>query len=84
MTRDEALEEISHPYEIGDDSVIDLCIKRLGLKREEFDEIVNQPVKTFRDYPTNYTLIRFAKWPIWLMSRIGLLPSVTYLKYFHT
>jgi len=55
MTREEALEELKHdicsPNEMREDK--EYVIKKFGLNEEEFEEIMSQPVKTFRDYPNN-------------------------------
>lgn len=83
MTRETALERVSHVNVIEDEKVINLCIKRLGLSREEFEQIVAAPPKTFRDYPNNYTLIRQLRWPIKLLSRLNLIPESAYDKYFN-
>jgi len=40
-------------YQIEDPDVIRLCIKRLGIKQEDFDEYMKIPPKTFKDYPTS-------------------------------
>jgi hypothetical protein len=82
MRRDEALERTAHINSIEDPRVIDLCIKRLGLTREEFDQIVATPPKTFRDYPNNYSLIRRLRWPIKVLSQLNLIPESAYDKYF--
>jgi hypothetical protein len=82
MTRARALELIKEVYTIEDPKVIDLCIKRLGLTREEFDQMMVLPPKTFRDYKTSYNFIKLFKWPIKIASRMNLLPSTTYTKYF--
>ena len=82
MFKGEALERMKEVYVIEDPKVIDLCIKRLGLTHQEFEEIMALPPKTFRDYKTHYPLIRFLKWPIKICSKLHLLPSVTYDKYF--
>jgi len=83
MTRDEALERISEVSIIEDPKVINLCIKRLGLSREEFEEFMVLPLKTFRDYPTSFTFIRALKLPIWTLTKLGILPKSAYDKYFH-
>ncbi|WP_133256858.1 N-acetyl sugar amidotransferase [Hymenobacter edaphi] len=83
MSRAQALERCRHVNAIEDEKVINLCIKRLGLSREEFEQIVAAPVKTFRDYPNNYGLIRLLRWPIKLASRLRLLPESAYDKYFN-
>ena len=82
MERERALALIAEPYVIEDEKVINLCIKRLGITREQFDEYVAAPPKTFRDYPSNYRLIRLARPAIKVCSLMHLLPKVAYDKYF--
>ena len=82
MTRSEALELINKPYNKGEDpQLVKLCVKRLGLKWEEFDELLKLPQKNFRDYPTNFALLRAMRPAIWLFARLGLVPQSSYLKY---
>ena len=83
MRRDEALERIKGVYVIEDSDVIRLCIKRLGISKEEFEEYLARPVKTFRDYPNHYRWIRKMKLPIRFLSRLNFLPGTTYDKYFN-
>ena len=83
MSREVALHRISSINSIEDDSVIALCIKRLGLTRVEFDAIVATPPKTFHDYPNNYALLKLLRGPIKLMSRLNLIPESAYDKYFN-
>ncbi|MFN9799261.1 MAG: N-acetyl sugar amidotransferase [Bacteroidota bacterium] len=83
MPREEALERIKSTYSIEDPKVIDLCIKRLGLTREHYDSIVSAPPKSFRDYPNSYNLIRAFRIPIWLMSKLSIIPGSAYDKYFN-
>ncbi|MFC1576151.1 N-acetyl sugar amidotransferase [Candidatus Omnitrophota bacterium] len=82
MLRDEALRKIKEIDIIEDPVVIDLCIKRLGITREEFDGYMAEPPKTFRDYSTNYDYIKAMKLPIKVLSRLNILPGITYSKYF--
>jgi N-acetyl sugar amidotransferase len=83
MTRAAARERAHSVYHIEDERVIDLCIKRLGLTRAEFDDYLALPPKTFRDYPTSYRYIRLLRPPIWLAAALNLVPGITYDKYFH-
>ncbi len=83
MLREEALARIKEVYVIEDPDVIRLCIKRLGITQAEFDEYLARPSKTFRDYPNSYSFIRKLKFPIKILSRLNLLPGVTYEKYFN-
>lgn len=64
MTREKALEEIAippAPVELlsQDKSYV---IKKLGLTNEEFNEIMEAPNKTFRDYPNNDSLWHSFDW----------------------
>lgn len=83
MDRQGALERAHGVYQIEDDKVIELCIKRLGITRDEFESYIELPCKTFRDYPTSYNLIRLLRAPIWMASRLNLVPKVAYDKYFN-
>ncbi len=83
MPRPVALERVRHVNSIEDEKVINLCIKRLGLSREEFEQIVATPPTTFRAYPNNYALIRRLRWPIKLLSQLSLIPESAYDKYFN-
>jgi hypothetical protein len=83
MPREVALERVSHVNSIEDEKVISLCIKRLGLTRAEFEQIVATPAKTFHDYPNNYALIRQLRWPIKVLSHLNLIPESAYDKYFN-
>lgn len=83
LNRDVALARAHGVYQIESDRIIDLCLKRLGLKHEEFDEMMKLPPKTFRDYATSYSLMRLFKYPIWLASRLNFVPKVAYDKYFN-
>jgi N-acetyl sugar amidotransferase len=55
MAREEALEEIKHDTYLEDKVREDkeYVIKKLGLDKESFEEIMSLPVKTYLDYP-NY------------------------------
>ena len=83
MSRDEALARMKEIYVIEDPAVIDLCLKRLGVTREELEEWMKRPLKTFRDYPNRYSFLRRFKGLIGVLSRMNLLPGTTYDKYFN-
>ena len=81
MDRSDALERLQQVYAIEDPKVIDLCTKRLALTRDELDEIMALPPKTFLDYSTNFALLRRLKPLIRLLSLFDLVPKSTYAKY---
>jgi N-acetyl sugar amidotransferase len=83
MTRDQALEKVQKdPYKGGND-LLDYCIKKLDFTHEEFEKIMNSPVKSFLDYKSYYSLVKFMKKPIRWGTRLGIIPETVYLKYFN-
>lgn len=82
LDRNIALQRKHGIYAIEDPKIIDLCIKRLALSREDFDSFMKLPVKTFRDYKTSYPIIRLMRFPIYILSQLNLIPKITYYKYF--
>jgi len=82
LDRDIALARKHGVYSIEDPKVIDLCIKRLGISRDTFEGYMQLPLKTFRDYKTSYTVIRWMRIPIYILSQLHLIPKITYYKYF--
>jgi len=83
MSREVAMDRISRINSIEDETVIALCIKRLGLTRAQFEEIIATPPKSFHDYPNSYRFLRLFRWPIKVMSRLNLIPESAYDKYFN-
>lgn len=82
LTREEALERLKTPYVIEDPKIIDLCIKRLGISRQLFEEFISYPPKTFLDYPNYYSMIKKLKLPIKIACKLHLIPMATYDKFF--
>lgn len=82
MNRESALQSVQSPYVMEDEKIISLCIKRLGITREEFDSYMQLPPKNFWDYPTSYKILRILRIPIWIMTRLGFATKVVYEKYF--
>lgn len=71
MTREEVLKELQEPpippEKVRED--INYIIKKLGFTREEFEEILARPPKSFLDYPTYYPAIKRVKPLINIVSR---------------
>jgi hypothetical protein len=82
LSREDGINRAHGIYKIEDPKIIDLCIKRLGISREDFDSWMELPPKTFLDYQTMYNWIRPFKWPIKLASYLNIIPKVAYFKYF--
>ena len=71
LTRDQAILALREVPFFETEEMVDYCLKKQGLSREEYDTIISAPNKYFTDYPSYYPLLkRFA------------LPIHTYEKYF--
>jgi N-acetyl sugar amidotransferase len=80
-TREEALAEVrnnEYPY---DEEIVKYTICKLGLTREEFDEIFMRQVHSFKEFSSYYPIIRSFKWPIKVAASLGIVPRILYLKY---
>ena len=81
ISRDEALRRIKEePYE-ADAELVDYCLSKLGFTRAEYDKILAQSPKTFRDFPTYFPALRALALPVRLACRLNLLPRILALKY---
>jgi N-acetyl sugar amidotransferase len=81
ISRRDALKEISHSDYLYDEKTVSYTISKLGLTPEDFDKIMNLPVKSHNDYRTYLPLIRFLRYPIRLAARLKIVPYILYLKY---
>lgn len=83
MDRAFALQSVKTPYVMEDEKVISLCIKRLGITREQFEEWMQLPPKNFYDYPNKYKTMLLAKPLVYLLTQMGFFTKVFYEKYFN-
>lgn len=81
MTREEAINKIQEAPYFVDKENVEYTISKLGLIKEEFDEIMALPPKSFVDYPTYYPIIQRLRFAIKIACKINLLPPVFYYKY---
>lgn len=76
ITREEAFKElekdICNPNMLREDK--DFVIKKLGLTPEEFEEIMNLPIKQFLDYKNSYGFVNFLKRVVNYFRKLNLYP----------
>jgi len=74
LTRESALSEIEKETYPKDLMARDLSYvkKKLGFSDEEFTEIMNSPIKSFKDYPNNYSKVQFLRKTINILRFFGL------------
>lgn len=83
MSREEAFAVIAEPYPEKPE-LVEYTVRKLEMTDEEFTALMAAPVKSFRDYPNHYTMLRALRAPIALGARLGIVPPVLYYKYVHT
>ncbi len=82
MEREFALEAVKSKYVMEDEKIIELCLKRLGVVRQDFNQWMQLPAKTFRNYNTGYSAMKALKPGIKLVTKLGIIPEIVYDKYF--
>jgi hypothetical protein len=80
MTREEALKLMQEEPHI-EGGLLEYVKKRLCFSDAEFEEIMNLPKKTFRDYKTYKKLFEFLRPIFGIMSKYDLIPRSFYLRY---
>jgi len=80
MTREEALKDLSHPYPYKQEDV-EFVIKKLGFSQTEWEQIMQAPRKTFKDFPTYYSIIKKTQFPLKIAAQMNIIPKILYEKY---
>ncbi len=80
MERDEALDLVKdiYPY---DESLIEYVAEKFDLTEDQFNQITDQPVKSFKDYKSYFPFIKLMRIPLYIASRLGIVPRLLYLKF---
>ena len=64
------------------EKMIEYTAKKLGITLEEFHQIMSLKVKSFRDYPTYYSLIKRLEPIIKLGNKLNFIPDSVINKYY--
>lgn len=80
MSREAALDGVKdiYPYE---EKLIKYVAEKFNMTVNEFNEIVNQDVKSFRDYKSYFPFIKLMRFPLYVASRLGIIPRLLFLKF---
>lgn len=81
MSRETALNIINTSPYLYNDEVVKYTLSKLEISQEEWQEILESPIKSHGDYRTWLPLIKILKLPIRIAVKLRLLPSIFYLKY---
>lgn len=80
MDREEAIRLYAEPPYM-EPELLDYFKKRLELNDEEFDEIMNRPKKSFKDYPTYKKRFEKLRPLFFILAKANLVPMSFYIKY---
>jgi N-acetyl sugar amidotransferase len=80
MSRSEALSVISEEYPYHQ-NIVDYTISKLGLSKGDFEVIMKNGPKSFKDYPSYLTLIKIFRIPFKWAYQLKVIPELLYLKY---
>lgn len=82
ISRAQALQALESPPFFETREMVDYCLKKQGIDREEYESIIAAPNRYFTDYPSYYALLRLFRLPIRMLCQMHALPIHTYEKYF--
>jgi hypothetical protein len=80
ITRDQALAELRQPFHF-DQEIVDVVKRRLGFSEAEFERIMREPTRTFRDFKTYKPLFEKLRPFFYSLMKAQLVPQSFYLKY---
>ena len=80
MTREEAWAIYNEPPVVELD-LVEYFLKRLGLSREKYDEVMKEPPKSWTEYPTYKKRFELLRPLFAMLARANLVPMSFYLKY---
>lgn len=81
LSREDALKMLQDVPDVSME-LVEYTYKKLGLNKQEFDDIMKLPPKTYKDYFTSESILKHCRIPIKLATRTKILTPVLYEKYF--
>jgi N-acetyl sugar amidotransferase len=80
ITREQGLEMLSKPQGY-DPELLEMVKKRLGFSDDEFEQIMNLPRHTYRDFKTYKPIFEQMRPFWWLMYKLNRVPKSFYIKF---
>lgn len=80
ISREEGQEMLRQPQDY-DPELLEMVKKRLGFTDDEFEQIMNQPRRTYRDFKTYKPTFERMRAFWWLMYRLNRVPKSFYIKF---
>lgn len=82
LTQEEGLATLAETPYFENEEMVDYCLKKQGMSREEFNAILEAPNLFFTDYPSYYPLLQRFRLLFKVLCRMNILPAHAYEKYF--
>lgn len=82
ISKEQAQEIIRKDPYSGGLETLNYCLKKLEYSEQEFNNIMDLPIKSFMDYGSYYNTIKRLEKPIKWATNLGLIPETVYRKYF--
>jgi N-acetyl sugar amidotransferase len=80
MAREEGIKLMQEPPQY-DPEIVEMVKKRLGFSDEEFEELMNLPKKTYKDFVTYKHTFEKLRPLFWMLYKMDLVPKSFYIKY---
>ncbi len=80
ITREAALAELRQPFHF-DQEIVDIVKRRLGFSDEEFERVMREPTRTFRDFKTYKRRFERLRPFFYSLMKARLVPQSFYIKY---
>jgi hypothetical protein len=80
ISREQGLDMLSKPQEY-DKELVEMVLKRLGFTESEFEQLLNLPKKTYRDFQNYKKTFEYMRPFWWLMYKLNRVPKSFYLKF---
>ena len=58
-----------------------IVAERFGMTVEEFKDLLDAPIRSFKDYKSYYSLLHRLRWLVKLCAKMGLVSEMVYEKY---
>jgi N-acetyl sugar amidotransferase len=81
MSREDALKEYFENETFIEPELLNYVKKRLQISDKEFNELMNSPTKTYRDYKTYKERFELFRPLFFILAKMNLVPMSFYLKY---
>ena len=81
MSREDAQKIINEKPNV-DDTLVEFTYNKLGITKDEYLDLFNLPQKSYKDYFTSESILKYFKLPIYIAVKMDILTPVLYQKYF--